>query len=344
LTEIDTGPEPGIHVRAVRTAGRVLHNDTELSLSELRRGIEVVCDGAVEPGTVEDKPTVVVTLDLPYPLLPQERSIFGIDGTFATMPLTLDGAAKVEGASFVWRPSRTVVALLTRNRLFASLAESGIERQRLLAHLTLKGNFIYAAGRPELNLDAEVFGLLRGGVLDVRLPRSGDGRRGGELELWFWLVRDVERRQNRLVVAWLAGARLPDQPPTADFQFAPKILGLVADRAQLRTRLPATIELDLEAQRNPEEAKALATELGLIGRTLRAAVEAPFGSAAQLLVDAVQEIGLKLELVPLDTTEIVQRARAFADAGFQLVIAARETIDKAEEAAPGTLPMPQLEL
>jgi Family of unknown function (DUF6519) len=344
LTQIDTGPEPGIHVRAVRAAGRALHNDTEVSLGELRQGIEVICDGAVEPGTVEGKPTVLVTLDLPYPLLTQERSIFGIDGTFATMPLTLDGAAKVEGASFVWHPTRLVAGLLTQNHLFASLAEIGIERQRLLTHLTLKGNFIYAAGRPELNLDAEAFGLLRGGVLDVRLPRSGDGRRGGNLDLWFWLVRDVERRPNRLVVAWLAGAHLPDLPPTADFQFVPKILGLVADRNQLRTRLPATIELDTEAQRNPEEARALATELGLTGRTLRAAVEAPFNSAAELLVAAVHETGVTLELVPLDATEIIQRARAFADAGFHLVIASRETIDKAEESAPGTLPMPQIEL
>jgi hypothetical protein len=59
----------------------------------------------------------------------------------------------------------------------------------------VRGNFIYEAGHPAANLDGEAFGLLRAtglgplalpGTLDVQLP-SGDGHRGGDLVMWFWL-------------------------------------------------------------------------------------------------------------------------------------------------------------
>ena len=60
---------------------------------------------------------------------------------------------------------------------------------RVLAHLTLKGNFIWAQRDPSLYLDGEVFGFLQdgGATTDIRLP-SGNGRRGGDFEMWFWLV------------------------------------------------------------------------------------------------------------------------------------------------------------
>jgi hypothetical protein len=60
---------------------------------------------------------------------------------------------------------------------------------RLLARLTLKGNFIWDRRDPDLYLDGEVFGTQAAGAsnTDIRLP-SGNGRRGGDLEMWFWLV------------------------------------------------------------------------------------------------------------------------------------------------------------
>ncbi len=74
---------------------------------------------------------------------------------------------------------------------------------RVLAHLTLKGNFIWAANDPDCYLDGNAFdienpngepsgstsssGLIR---TDLRFP-SGDGRRGGDFEMWFWLIKLV---------------------------------------------------------------------------------------------------------------------------------------------------------
>ena len=61
---------------------------------------------------------------------------------------------------------------------------------RILAHLTLKGNFIWAADNPELYLDGEAFGIQApDGTTNTNLHLpSGDGRRGGDFEMWFWLV------------------------------------------------------------------------------------------------------------------------------------------------------------
>jgi hypothetical protein len=55
--------------------------------------------------------------------------------------------------------------------------------------LTVKGNFIWSEKDPNLYLDGEVFGVAANGgaVTAIKLP-SGDNRRGGDLEMWFWLI------------------------------------------------------------------------------------------------------------------------------------------------------------
>jgi hypothetical protein len=51
--------------------------------------------------------------------------------------------------------------------------------------LTLHGNFLLARSASELRLDGEVFRTR--GAPGYTLP-SGNGRRGGDLEVWFWLA------------------------------------------------------------------------------------------------------------------------------------------------------------
>jgi hypothetical protein len=55
--------------------------------------------------------------------------------------------------------------------------------------LTLKGNFIWANGNPNLFLDGDDFGSVQAGATNMflRFP-SGDKRRGGDFEMWFWLL------------------------------------------------------------------------------------------------------------------------------------------------------------
>jgi hypothetical protein len=73
--------------------------------------------------------------------------------------------------------------------LFAVLVKQKREVTRLLARLIVKGNFIWSEKDPDLYLDGEVFGTAAkgGAVTAIKLP-SGDNRRGGDLEMWFWLV------------------------------------------------------------------------------------------------------------------------------------------------------------
>jgi len=62
---------------------------------------------------------------------------------------------------------------------------------RVLTRLSLKGQDIWGQQDPSLYLDGEAFGIKRqetsGARTSLRLP-SGDGRPGGDFDLWFWLV------------------------------------------------------------------------------------------------------------------------------------------------------------
>jgi hypothetical protein len=60
----------------------------------------------------------------------------------------------------------------------------------------LKGNFIWSQDDPDLFLDGETFGTPRGDGTTALRPRpdgmlSGENRRGGDFEMWFWLVNEL---------------------------------------------------------------------------------------------------------------------------------------------------------
>ena len=60
-----------------------------------------------------------------------------------------------------------------------------------LTRLTLKGNFIWDQSNPRRYLDGNVLGVPSDtGTTTLKLP-SGDRRRGGDFEMWFWLARQA---------------------------------------------------------------------------------------------------------------------------------------------------------
>jgi hypothetical protein len=188
LTEI--GTDPGVHVTAVNlnATKQLLHNDSDVTVIEFAQGIEIVCDAEVFSGSLQSKeldhPICTITLDLPYPFNVADRQLWG-DNVIGFQPLVL--AAKVNAAknSIIWLPADATRSWLLQ-QLFSMLREFK-RGDRLLARLTLKGNFVWAAADPKLYLDGEVFGFDRDKTTEVRFP-SGNGRRGGDLEMWFWLV------------------------------------------------------------------------------------------------------------------------------------------------------------
>lgn len=213
----DRGVEPGIHIISVQSLleDKPIINDTKLHLSYFAAGIRIGCDQelkdcfSVLPETdnpIPPKPNVTVALYLPYPLLPEELQFWGSnsfgDFVIGFKPILLDGTVTAEPRpsqtrpdQIVWRPS-----IATRNWLEFSLFQKLVRTflgpdpakqsliDFLLVRVSVAGNFIWGetSARQRVYLDGDAFGLEDRGRILLDLP-SGDGRRGGDFEMWFWL-------------------------------------------------------------------------------------------------------------------------------------------------------------
>jgi hypothetical protein len=127
---------------------------------------------------VRDKPVFVVTV---------ERAMFTDTGTGVLLfnPVVLDGRADVGPPDrIVWVPGPNVVQWLEDE-----VARMANLKRKLLARIRVLGNFIWSAKDPDVYLDGELFGKGSGSAANpitfARYP-SGDRRRGGDLEMWFW--------------------------------------------------------------------------------------------------------------------------------------------------------------
>lgn len=182
---------PGIYVKEVlwnvTSGSSPLSNDSEVQANVLASGIRVMCSEPVDVNTVQGKPTCFVTLEMPFPFNSADQKIWGT-AVIGFQPLILDAKVDVvDGTTILWTPTDATKARLMKT-LFQNMG------RRILAHLTLKGNFIWGEELDQQGkkkyLDGEVFGRLRSdGTTDLDLDNgSGDGRRGGVFEMWFWLI------------------------------------------------------------------------------------------------------------------------------------------------------------
>ena len=104
--------------------------------------------------------------------------------TGAYQPVTLAGSVSVSGNSILWQPTVDSTGFLLQLPSLIPASDFG-----MLARLTLKGNFIWALNDPAAYLDGEAFGFRQAGALNTSLALpSGDKRRGGDFEMWFWLI------------------------------------------------------------------------------------------------------------------------------------------------------------
>jgi len=325
-----SGPavDPGIHVLDVRTGGATLGNDTQVAgVTLARTGLQIVCDADVEPGCVASKPNVLVTLDVPFPATQEEIAFWKTsDGSpFGTIPVTLNAVTAWDDAdkAIGWKPLGATASILAG--LFARFPK----QKSLLAHLTVKGNFVYEAGNPQVNLDAEVFGVLEGTTLGAFLPQSGDGRRGGDLELWFWLVPD------QLVVGVLGDSPVLTQPATQ--QAAADVFGLATDGPQLAPAMPADIAVNDATKADIAGAQARAEAAGLQDKPLTAVIDQSLAGATDLLVAQMKAIGVDLNVVPLLADQIIAGPTLPDGQKPDLVIAGRDVVDAAATQNPGLL-------
>jgi hypothetical protein len=199
----------GIHIKAVSLQKRELRNDTNVSPDELIGGISIECDENINPVSIS-RPTCFVTLEMPFPFNNVDMN-YWTDPVVGFQPLILDAVLGVGEKVITWRPTEKTTAFL---KVLLDRMGTLKRGDRVLAHLTAKGNFIWAADDPNLYLDGEVFGYQRFDIVplelttipvergranainpsppplspttDIRL-QSGNGWKGGDFEMWFWL-------------------------------------------------------------------------------------------------------------------------------------------------------------
>ncbi len=175
--------DKGFHVVEVLkiSDGRPLRNDSELPVEEFMRGLRINFDREIEPKTVNPA-TCFVTVDLPWPITNDERGFFHVDQIVGFQPLVLRGNLDPGGKTIAWGPA-------FEESFTNALNIMGNITRRIPARLTLKGSFITARGAPDVYLDGDTFGDQRD-EFGIRRP-SGDGRRGGDFEIYVWLTTTI---------------------------------------------------------------------------------------------------------------------------------------------------------
>jgi len=178
----------GLHVSrifAVDDADNKLFLDNSMTLYAgqlTKNGFTISFDDDVDLNAFSGKTSrlsIQVIIDLPYPLRGEEVSAWNSTDTIGYRQIILDGSAEVTTSkrTIKWKPSDATSRYLI-NQLFYSTAVLNRRIVRtpawlevpVLAHLVLKGNFIWSATDPK------------------RYLKSGeDGKRGGDFEMCFWL-------------------------------------------------------------------------------------------------------------------------------------------------------------
>jgi hypothetical protein len=187
--------EPGIHVKALSfLGGASLQNDMRVPPDVLMSGIRIDCDGDLDRLSVLGKPTVFVTLDLPYPVTAPDIEAWKNPGQLGTQPLVLLADVNEDSGAIFWIPRKQLTPWLL-DTLWVAISRYNLTE--VICHLTLKGNVIWSVpgggDKQPIYLDGDAFGIpipdpAGGQQTGLHLP-SGDRRAGGDFELWFRLAR-----------------------------------------------------------------------------------------------------------------------------------------------------------
>jgi hypothetical protein len=194
------GFEPGIRITDVRVGDHDLPNDGDVSIEDLAGGIIVSfdqpIDGRAAHGGMRSQPIMTVTVDIPR----DRGDTHGPGGphhlVVSFQPVIVRANLDPMGAALLWIPwdKDTFTDWLTKELREATQPEHGQEQDldSLLAHLVLKGNFIWSQKDPTVFVDGDSFGAPSSdGRTEIQRDgtgrMSGDFRRGGDFEMWFWI-------------------------------------------------------------------------------------------------------------------------------------------------------------
>lgn len=194
---VDKVHEPGIRIVKVTDIEKnSLSNDSVVPVETLAKGLRVVCDAPIDVNSfgriLGRKPTCYVTVELPLltrfskedhltvsylPVILGAKVSLVVDDDMVIQWTPLEGtSAWLESTSAgplpLWRP-----------------AKDDPRGNRVLVHLTLKGNFVWAEKDPDKYLDGGALGILSKQNKETTGLRLGEEepRRSQDFEMWFWL-------------------------------------------------------------------------------------------------------------------------------------------------------------
>jgi hypothetical protein len=186
------GAEQGMRILGVFSpkgfgGGRApLLNDQDVTATVLSGGIDIYCDRDVDATSVS-RPTAFVSVEIPFTTAGQQPA--GVVVAYQTISLV--GALTVRGPVISWQPSAATGGILPQIAALRGQTDRG-----MLCRLVLKGNFIWSADADRLYLDGDNYGTPnpRAGGTGLSFP-TGDRRRGGDFESWFWLLPDDKTKE-----------------------------------------------------------------------------------------------------------------------------------------------------
>ena len=161
-----------------------LRNGSQITPTELSQGIRIICNAPVMGASLSRSLSCFVTFLIPYPM-PSENIWDFTTGSLGYSSVIVKGTATVLPYSpntIVWMPEGIAQQWIP---VFFSRA-ANLNLTAVPAVLSVKGSFILPAKPPYTPLDADGFIDPTTGLL--HLP-TGDGRVGGDLELYFWFVQ-----------------------------------------------------------------------------------------------------------------------------------------------------------
>jgi hypothetical protein len=168
-------------LRFLQPAGE-LGNDTLVPLTTFLNGFKITCDQPIDPATIK-LATFSVTLDTPVD--GADSVTTGIYPGAIPMKLMANLAVGDTGnVSAFWIPTpQTRAYVLEQMATFGAQTENNGEA---LVAVTLKGSFVWEQGVTSTLVNGPAFGTPQNGSIGLQLP-SGDGRRGGDFQCWFWV-------------------------------------------------------------------------------------------------------------------------------------------------------------
>jgi hypothetical protein len=178
-------------------------------------------------------------------------------------PIKLAAHVTCESTEISWLPLPESSRFLLERLLPVVSTRTQGALTRVLAHLTLKGNFIWSGeDARRIYLDGDSFGIPVGTRTHISFP-TGNGRRGGDFEMWFWLSPETVRVPPFGLIT-RKGSQFFTTPAGA------RAITLAIDRRLFTTvpDLPPDYVVDTTQVFDPVEAARLARDINVSGLTL----------------------------------------------------------------------------